>query len=163
MKNGLYTLALILPFICYSCENEHLDGGPVPYSINIFITDLEGNDLLDKSYPDNIVSGKPIMTQNKTTFPIRIGNFQGEDFQEYDSIMGGKHFFYLTHWHNTTYKNEITILDWGKGIKKDTICYSAGHQTFTNKFKITFNGKEGERIELPQEDYPAVVFKKAMP
>lgn len=132
---------LTLPLLCAAMGFAGCDDGDgpdpdtiwdiYPFGINIYVTDKQGNDLLnpetENSIADNgikaifrgntyekdstvTVNSRALLAifsgltsyQNKNTYGLRFGDFDGE----------------------TNFERETLVLDWNDGSKRDTITFS---------------------------------------
>lgn len=162
--NSRWAISLCLISIllfCTNCSDEQNNTTP-PASISIMIVDTNGQNLLEPTAANCIISPNTTITMNGK-------DIQKISIQDPDALShSGAKFYYC--WCNErmylsigsffgSKKNEVATIDWGNGMEKDVITFSYHYGSITN---ISINGEKLQWVD-ENNSHGHHIYKKNIP
>ena len=158
MKRLLLFLLIVISSVVTSCENMQVDADAAPVTLEIFVKDAEGNNLLDYGWLDgrNVIAtfkGETYELQKDALTRAYMPQFYG--FKVMSRDLGP--FLYFGELDGTDDMNDEFVINWGDGTF-DTIaiyndCRTKANGAYDIKRHYVVNGvkTESHRITITKE------------
>ena len=158
MKRILLFLLIVISSVVISCENMQVEADAAPVTLEIFVMDSEGNNLLDYGWLDgkNIIAtfkGETYDLQKDALTRAYMPQFYG--FKVMSRDLGP--FLYFGELDGTDDMNDEFVINWGDGTFDTIVIYNDCRTTMNGGYDIkrhyVVNGvkTENHRITITKE------------
>lgn len=158
MNRTLLLILTVLSFAFTSCENMQVDADAMPVTLEIFVKDAEGNNLLDYGWLDgkNVIAtfkGETYELQKDVPTRAYMPHFYG--FKVTGSDLGAM--LYFGELDGTHDMNDEFVINWGDGTFDTIVIYNDCRTTMNGGYDIkrhyVVNGvkTENHRITITKE------------
>jgi len=158
MKRIIFFLLIAISSVVISCENMQVDADAMPITLEIFVKDTEGNNLLDYGWLDgkNVIAtfkGETYELQKDVPTRAYMPHFYG--FKVTGSDLGAM--LYFGELDGTHDMNDEFVINWGDGTFDTIVIYNDCRTTMNGGYDIkrhyVVNGvkTENHRITITKE------------